>query len=131
MSDFSRDFLADLGFDIDDPDVEASLEDARAHSQLVETLVSQRGEMTQREVAERMGTTQSRVSNFERIGGDPRLSTVFRYARAVNSRVRFVVSPVREEPPLLTKSIHVSRRRPEVDARMDADWAAFTRKKSA
>ncbi|NED85130.1 XRE family transcriptional regulator, partial [Streptomyces sp. SID11233] len=34
-----------------------------------------------------METTQSAVSEFERLGGDPRLSTIMRYARAVGMKV--------------------------------------------
>lgn len=34
-----------------------------------------------------METTQSAVSDFERLGGDPKLSTIQRYARAVGVRL--------------------------------------------
>lgn len=93
--DFEREFLAELGFDRDDPQVAAAVEDAEAHMRLVETLVAVREgrKLKQKVVAKRMGTTQSRVSNFERIGGDPRLSTILRYARAVDAKVRMSVSP--------------------------------------
>jgi transcriptional regulator with XRE-family HTH domain len=94
QENFEHDFMAELGFDANDPQVAAALEDAETHMRLVETLVGVRKQrdMKQRVVAERMETTQSRVSNFERIGGDPRLSTILRYARAVDAKVRMTVS---------------------------------------
>lgn len=94
MSDFEKDFLSELGFDASDPCVQASIEDAEAHARLIETLVKIRNSrhLPQTVVAERMGTTQSRVSSFERIGGDPRLSTLLRYARAVDTKLRIGVS---------------------------------------
>ncbi|WP_106539951.1 helix-turn-helix domain-containing protein [Haloactinopolyspora alba] len=44
--------------------------------------------LTQAEVAERLGVTQETVSAFERLGNDPRLSTVRRYAAAIGVVVR-------------------------------------------
>lgn len=95
MSNVIDQFLHEIGFDPNDPVVRAAAEDAAAQSQLIQTLTRHReaSGLRQREVASRMETTQSRVSSFERLGGDPRLSTVFRYARAVDARVRFVVTP--------------------------------------
>jgi transcriptional regulator with XRE-family HTH domain len=90
MDNFERDFLSELGFDPEDQAVRAAAEDAQTHARIIETLVHVRNDrtMTQADVADRMGTTQSRVSNFERIGGDPRLSTLLRYARAVDTKLR-------------------------------------------
>jgi DNA-binding XRE family transcriptional regulator len=90
MNEFERDFLTDLGLDPHDPEVVAAEEDTNTHMDLIETLVTIRNhrKLTQADVAVRMGTTQSRVSNFERLGGDPRLTTIFRYARAVGAKVR-------------------------------------------
>ncbi len=90
MDSIQRALLADFGIDPDDPEVVGAAEDTAAHMDLIETLVGLRtdSKLTQIAVAARMGTTQSRVSNFERIGGDPRLSTILRYARAVGAKVR-------------------------------------------
>jgi len=85
-----------LGIDRDDPAVRGAIEDARDHSEVIEHLTKlriKRG-LSQQQVAERMGTTQSRVSSFERIGGDPRLSTLQRYARAVDVRLCVGTVPV-------------------------------------
>ena len=93
MDNFEHDFLSELGFDPEDPSVRAAADDAQTHARIIETLVQVRNDqaMTQSDVADRMGTTQSRVSNIERIGGDPRLSTLLRYARAVDAKVRMSV----------------------------------------
>ncbi len=90
----SNRLLESLGFDKDDPKVRAAREDATLLANLIETLVRARVErrLTQEHVAAVMATTQSSVSNFERVGGDPKLSTILRYARAVGARVQFVTS---------------------------------------
>jgi DNA-binding XRE family transcriptional regulator len=43
--------------------------------------------MTQAQVAERIGTTQSAVARLERADVDPRLSTLVKYAAVVGRRV--------------------------------------------
>ncbi|MFF1903189.1 helix-turn-helix domain-containing protein [Kitasatospora sp. NPDC058218] len=82
-----------LDLDPDDPRVAASLDDAQAYAELVETLVVARKKrgLTQRDVAELMGTSQSTISEFERAGGDARYSTLQRYARAVDARLLSMV----------------------------------------
>lgn len=82
-----------LGIDPESPEVAQALEDAEEYASLVECLVVARVKLglTQKQIAERMGTTQSAVSNFERVGGDARYSTLQRYARAVGARVRSAV----------------------------------------
>lgn len=82
-----------LGLDAAEPET-AALDEATARDMdLVERLVQVRRDqgLTQRDVAERMGRSQPNVSAFERIGGDPHLSTVRRYATAVGARVRWQV----------------------------------------
>ncbi|MED7954332.1 MULTISPECIES: helix-turn-helix transcriptional regulator [unclassified Streptomyces] len=82
-----------LGIDPDDPRTAAALDDATAYAELIETLVVARRKcgLTQRDVAELMGTSQSTVSEFERAGGDARYSTLQRYARAVGARLHTLV----------------------------------------
>ncbi|MER6396363.1 helix-turn-helix domain-containing protein [Kitasatospora sp. NPDC059973] len=82
-----------LDLDPDDPRVAASLADAQAYAELVETLVVARKKrgLTQRDVADLMGTSQSTISEFERVGGDARYSTLQRYARAVDARLYSLV----------------------------------------
>ncbi|MGW3344514.1 helix-turn-helix domain-containing protein [Nonomuraea rubra] len=83
-----------LGIDLADPDVQRENAAIDRDMRLVETLVTirkQRG-LTQAEVAERMGRSQPAVSDFERLGGDPHLSTIRRYALAVGAEVVHVVT---------------------------------------
>jgi transcriptional regulator with XRE-family HTH domain len=81
--------LAELGLDANDPEVREAWEDAEAVANLVKTLVAARRHLglSQRDVAERMGTTQSAVSDLERTAGDPRLSTLQRFGRAVGLKI--------------------------------------------
>jgi transcriptional regulator with XRE-family HTH domain len=99
-----------LGYDESDPEVQAARRDAAELSNLIESLVLARKErgLTQTEVAARMETTQSTVSNFERIGGNPTLGTIQRYARAVGARARFSIVINHSWIPL-----SVSRRNPD------------------
>jgi transcriptional regulator with XRE-family HTH domain len=62
--------------------------------ELVRALVRRRQEqgLSQTEVAARMGTSQSAVARLEAAGGDLRLSTLQRYAAAVEAQVGFAVS---------------------------------------
>lgn len=85
----STDLFDLLGMDPDDPETREALEDAEVAERIVATLIDlrQRQRLTQTQVAERMGTTQSVVSKFEQGTGDPHLSTLQRYARAVNARL--------------------------------------------
>lgn len=48
--------------------------------------------LNQAEVAKRMGITQQSVSKFERYDGDPKMSTVRRYANAVGVVVTYIVA---------------------------------------
>lgn len=82
------------GFADDDPEVVAARADVTAYADLIEGLVElrHRRRMTQADVAEVMGTTQSVVSHFERLGGEARFSTVQRYARAVGAQLHWHAS---------------------------------------
>lgn len=91
-----------LGLDMNDP-VTVALDEATARDMgLIERLVQVRRDrgLTQRDIAERMGCSQPNVSAFERIGGDPHMSTVRRYAVAVGVRIHWQVSveqsPIRD-----------------------------------
>lgn len=52
--------------------------------------------LSQTEVAARMGTSQSAVARLERGQADLRLSTLIRYAEAVESSIRFAVREPKE-----------------------------------
>jgi transcriptional regulator with XRE-family HTH domain len=78
-----------LGIDLDDPDVQRENAAIDRDMQLIENLVKIRKDrkLTQAEVAERMERSQPAVSDFERLGGDPHLSTIRRYALAIGVEV--------------------------------------------
>lgn len=85
--------------------IDARAEDlVRSHRELMTKLVGFREHhhLTQAEVAERMGVSQSTVSSFERYDSNPTLSTIRRYALAVGVRIRHefvddcVAAPVTE-----------------------------------
>lgn len=71
-----------------DPEYRAAYEDANHRHEFVDLLVDLRKDrhLTQKQVAERMGVGQPTVAGFENEGSDPRLSTLQRYARAVEVR---------------------------------------------
>ncbi|MFD5508925.1 helix-turn-helix domain-containing protein [Streptomyces sp. NPDC127051] len=88
-----------LGIDPDDTMTVAAEQDAEAYASLIEMLVvlRRRRGLTQQDVATYMETTQSVVSDFERIGGNARYSTLQRYARAVGARLCSMVDPTGAE----------------------------------
>lgn len=89
--DYDVDELDELVADrMADPSYRASYEDAAHRAAFLLRLVDHRKacSVSQTQVAERMGTTQSAVSEIEGGISDPRLSTMFRYARAVDLRLR-------------------------------------------
>ena len=88
------DFDAYLEAALKDPEYRAAYEDANARGRLLDSLVHLRKAMglTQTEVARRMGVRQPMVSGLENEGSDPRLSTLQRYARAVETRLQVVAT---------------------------------------
>jgi transcriptional regulator with XRE-family HTH domain len=89
----ANELFALLGIDPDEPNVQRATRNARDVEHLIDTLVDLRCRLgiSQAELAREMDTTQSSVSKFERAGGDPRVSTLQRYASAIGARVRFSV----------------------------------------
>jgi transcriptional regulator with XRE-family HTH domain len=90
--------------------------------------------LTQDDVAARLGRSQSVVSDFERLGGDPHLSSVYRYATAVGASVDWMVTqiddlheqttmPHRVVSPLLS----VTAAGPHVPAAARISWFASPR----
>jgi transcriptional regulator with XRE-family HTH domain len=63
-------------------------------SQLIEARA--RAGLTQADVAERMGTSQSTVARLEGGGARPSLSTLKRFAQATGARVRITLEPKRK-----------------------------------
>lgn len=101
----------------EDPAFARSMADAELRSDLFLRLLARRQEkgLTQKDVAEAMGTTQSAVSDFESGDVDPRLSTIQRYADAVG-----LVATMRLVP---REGDHVVLSRLEIDAGTPANLA--------
>ena len=76
------------------------------HQAMMRALVAarERHELSQEAVAERMGVSQSAVSQFERADSNPTLATLRRYAVAVGVRVYDVVVDDYWEPQLKADS---------------------------
>ena len=76
-----------------DPAFRTAFEDAEDLHRALDSLVALRKALglSQKAVAERMGVRQPTVSGFETEGSDPRVSTLQRYARAVDARLRLIV----------------------------------------
>lgn len=114
--------LANLGLE-DDAATHEAWEDADSIARLIRTLVGIRNDkkLTQAQIAEAMGTTQSAVSDLERTAGDPRLSTVQRYARAAGVKVCLTVSTKRQ-PYVARRVIEAGRSGRPDSAEAVASW---------
>ena len=80
------------------PGFEALAHDA---GEVIDALVRRRNELglSQTVVAARMGTSQSAVARLEAGRSDPRMSTLERYAAALDTSVAYAVEMRRMEPP--------------------------------
>jgi transcriptional regulator with XRE-family HTH domain len=76
---------------LENAEVHAGFEDSQALNSLVDELVALRKYLglSQTDVAREMGVKQPTVSGFENEGSDPRISTLQRYARAVDGKIEF------------------------------------------
>jgi transcriptional regulator with XRE-family HTH domain len=75
------------------PSFRVGYEDEHELHRLLDSLVALRKALglNQTAVAHRMGVRQPTISGFETEASDPRVSTLQRYARAVEARLRFVI----------------------------------------
>lgn len=79
-----------LGLDLDAPATRLAMANSEATIDLIASLREARegAGLRQRDVAERMGLKrQSSVADVERLGSDPHLSTLRRYATAIGARL--------------------------------------------
>ena len=78
-----------------DPEYRKEYEALEEEFQVVRALIAarQRAGLTQQEVAERMGTTQSVVARMESGRPLPSLRSLMRYAEATGSRVDLKLTP--------------------------------------
>lgn len=90
---YEDEFEATLEQAARDPAFRAAYEDALERHGIVDRLIGLRRarRLSQTAVAQRMGVRQPTVSGFETEDSDPRISTLQRYARAVEARLRVVL----------------------------------------
>lgn len=89
-----------------EPAVRAGYEDHAVFQRVIDRLVGFRKALglTQTDVAKRMGVGQSTVSGFETEMSDPRLSTLQRYARAVEARLDVEIERTASDSGLLSRT---------------------------
>jgi DNA-binding XRE family transcriptional regulator len=94
MSDLSARWMAD------DPAFRAEYEALEPEFQVIGELIRarKRASLTQAQLAERMGTTQSAVARLESGGRVPSIATLRRYAEATGARLRLVIEPIGRAP---------------------------------
>jgi DNA-binding XRE family transcriptional regulator len=87
--EFDDEFEAYLVQELKNPVFRAGYEDAGVRAQLLDDLVKARqdADLSQIRVAERLDVSQQRISILEGGGCEPHLSTLQRYARAVNKKI--------------------------------------------
>jgi len=83
-----------IGIDLDSPEQQRAVELVRRDREFLAALVKVRKDrgLTQEDVAVLLGVRQPTVAAFERQEGDPKLSTIRRYAQAVGALVTHVVT---------------------------------------
>lgn len=88
------DFKKALGIDLSDPKFIAALEDVEEYERVISTLVAARKhqKLTQTQVADALQTTQPVISELERLAGNPSVTRLMEYARAVGQRLQFFTS---------------------------------------
>lgn len=87
--------LKDLGYDEGSAEVRKAREAAAVYASVIDSLAASREQsgLSQKQLAKRMGTTQSAVSELENASADARFSTIMRYAQAVNCEIHISVTP--------------------------------------
>lgn len=85
-----------LGIDPDDPQQQLAAYLVGQDMVLIRALSAERSRLGlgHDDMAERLGVSAETVADFERLGGDPRLSTIRRYALALGVRITHTVERV-------------------------------------
>lgn len=83
------DLIRLLGGDLDDPQESLARDLVREDMDLIASLRRERSRqgIERKDVAARLGVSVQTVADFERLGGDPRLSSIRRYALALGVRI--------------------------------------------
>lgn len=93
MKDFEQHVADAFGIDLKSTSMLRSDYLAESTARFLSRLVDIRREqgLTQKDVADRLGIKQATVSDFERMDSDPKLSTVRKYAHAIEALIKFRV----------------------------------------
>ncbi len=85
-----------------DPEFRAAYDALEEEFALAQALIKARADanMTQEEVAEKMGTTQTAVARLESGRSMPSTRTLQRYAKATGTRLRVSFEPEKPEVPI-------------------------------
>lgn len=90
-----------LGIDLEDPGQKLAVDMMRSERAMLDALIRERARrgISQEDLGREMGVTQSAVARFEGGERDPRLSTLRRYAAALDMRITFDVKPATARRP--------------------------------
>ena len=133
----SDEFFDLVGLDADDREAQEAVADARSASELIIALARLRHDagLSQKGVAERMGTTQAAVSELERVATDPHVSTLQRFCRAVGAKLNFIVTLDGGWTQLGHKRISAGMRADDLSidesSETDTPWQSFAQGKTA
>lgn len=90
-----------LGIDPDDPEQALANELVQQDKRFLDALVQyRRDRMSQQQMADLLGITQPAVQQFERRDGNPRMSTLRRYALALGVLVTHHVTDAKRRDPI-------------------------------
>lgn len=119
-----------LGIDMNDPKDQLASELVANDEVLLDRLIAvrKRRHLTQAEVGERMGISQGAVARIEGAERDPHLSTLRRYAMAVEALVQHTVKAVEvsdTQPPRTEWDADPVPLRSPLSAGLSAHWARW------
>ncbi|GAA4152420.1 helix-turn-helix domain-containing protein [Leifsonia shinshuensis] len=124
--------LRDLGYADDSVVAKKARESARIYEDVINGLVACREEagLKQKEVAKRMGTQQSAVSELENLASDARFSTILRYAHAVGAEIDIEITPAgkayhSEKPDWVSLRVNHSGGLRVVEPPQTSTWKTF------
>lgn len=110
---------------------------ARADRELKASLVQMRRDagLTQKQLAKRMGISQQAIQKLERYDSDPKVSTLRRYANAVEAIVEHRVSRDAGQSVWMAQpsqwdsimTMTVARPTPSAEGRVTSEWGASVR----
>lgn len=118
-----------LGGNTDDPHEVLHLKNSAEKQKLIRRLIDERKRqgLTQKELGSRMRVSQEAVCRFESLGGDPRVSTIMRYATALGQRIEIRNLPMEDELGQTERLIplpHLRNREKDILSRMETEFRA-------